>query len=87
MPDVLNETCHCISLDEEALVRHFDAALLREGGLPQLLVGREHLFAPYPVFANQAQWDAMQRDRRAHEVMALPAFQPGAGRELAQAAR
>ena len=30
MPDVLNETCHCISLDEEALVRHFDAALLRE---------------------------------------------------------
>ena len=30
MPDALNETCHCISLDEEALVRHFDAALLRE---------------------------------------------------------
>jgi hypothetical protein len=76
MPDALNETCHCISLDEEALVRHFDAALLREGGLPQLLVGREHLFAPYPVFANQAQWDAMQAViSAAHEVMALPAFQ------------
>jgi len=48
MPDVLNETCHCISLDEDALVRHFDAALVRDGGLPQLLVGREHLFAPTP---------------------------------------
>ena len=76
MPDVLNDTCHCISLDEAALVRHFDAALVREGGLPQLLVGREHLFAPYPVFANQAQWDAMQSViGAAHEVMALPAFQ------------
>jgi hypothetical protein len=76
MPELLNETCHCISLDEEALVRHFDAALVREGGLPRLLVGREHLFAPYPVFANQAQWDAMQAViGAAHEVMALPAFQ------------
>ena len=79
MPDVLNESCHCISLDEEALVRHFDAALLREGGLPQLLVGREHLFAPYPVFADRAQWDAMRAViAAAHEVMALPAFQADA---------
>jgi hypothetical protein len=79
MPDALNDSCHCISLDEAALVRHFDAALLREGGLPRLLVGREHLFAPYPVFANQAQWDAMQAViRAAHEVMALPAFRADA---------
>ena len=76
MPDELNATCHCISLDEAALARHFAAALLREGSLPQLLVGREHLFAPYPVFADQAQWDAMQAVIcAAHEVMALPAFQ------------
>jgi len=76
MPDLLNDSCHCVSLDEDALARHFDAAVLREGGLPQLLVGREHLFAPYPVFADRAQCEAMQAViAAAHEVMALPAFQ------------
>ena len=76
MPDTLNAQCHCISLDVAMLERHFREALLREGSLPQYLIGREHLFAPYPVFANAAQWHAMRATvDAAHEVMALPAFQ------------
>lgn len=76
MPDPLNANCHCISLDGAALERQFREAMLREGSLPEFLVGREHLFAPYPVFANQAQWNAMRAVvAAAHEVMALPAFQ------------
>lgn len=76
MPDTLNAQCHCISLDVQTLERLFMDALLREGSLPQFLVGREHLFAPYPVFADQRQWQAMRAVvAAAHEVMALPAFQ------------
>ena len=76
MLDTLNAHCHCISLDVQALERLFRDALLREGSLPQYLVGREHLFAPYPVFANARQWQAMRAVvAAAHEVMALPAFQ------------
>jgi len=75
MPDALNLHCHCISLDEAALMRHLDAAMEREASLPQILAGREHLFAHYPVFANRAQWDAMRAVvAAAHEVMALPAY-------------
>lgn len=75
MPLALNETCHCVSLDEKALQAHFDAALAREGSLPELLAGREHLFAPFPVFASREQLRAMQSViEAAHEVMALPAW-------------
>ena len=75
MPDLLNDACHCILLDEAALRSHFDAALLREGSLPELSLGREHLFAPYPVFANHHQVAAMRAlIEAAHEVIALPAF-------------
>ena len=76
MPNLLNDACHCILLDEAALRSHFDAALLREGSLPELRLGREHLFAPYPVFANRHQVAAMRAlIEAAHEVIALPAFQ------------
>jgi len=83
MPLGLNETCHCVSLDEKALQAHFDAALARAGSLPALLAGREHLFAPYPVFASRDQLRAMQAViEAAHEVMALPAWREEALRGL-----
>jgi hypothetical protein len=74
--DSLNQRCQCLTLDEPALHARFDAQLLSEGGASAALIGRDHLFSPYPVFVSPAQRKQMLAVIAAlQEVFAAPSFQ------------
>jgi hypothetical protein len=72
---LLNQSCHCISLDDGLL----DAALAQAGkdiGLEQLVVSHPSLFSRSAVFADSATLEAMQAVVAAIErVIALPSYQ------------
>jgi hypothetical protein len=76
----LNRYCQCLTLDQGALQAQLRQSLRQQSLSPEPLspdpmLGREHLFAPYSVFLNSAQQQAMDACIGAVEkVILLPAF-------------
>ena len=77
--DALNSTCHCLSLDEEALRGGLEADLGRRGLSQAMVETHPHLFAAVPMFVARAHLDSMARAIAAVEaVVATPHFRRAA---------
>lgn len=83
----LNQSCHCISLDDGVL----DAALREvtgEFGLEQLVASHPHLFSRSAVFVSRRELDRMEATIAAIErISALPAYRADALRKAHPHAR
>ncbi len=77
--DVLNRTCYCLSLDEEALRRGLEADLDTRGLSSAMVETHPHLFASVPMFVSREHVERMARVIRAVEaVVATPHFRRAA---------
>ena len=71
----LNRTCHCLSLDEEALRRGLEADLGARGLSRVMVESHPHLFASVPMFVSREHIELMARVIVAVEaVVATPHF-------------
>ncbi len=77
--ETLNQTCYCLSLDEEALQCALAADLGTRGMSRALIETHPHLFASVPLFVSRQHIDQMACVIRAVEaVVATPYFQRAA---------
>ena len=77
--DVLNRTCYCLSLDEEALRRGLEADLGTRGLSSAMIETHPHLFASVPMFVSREHVEGMARVIGAVEtVVATPHFRRAA---------
>lgn len=71
----LNQNCHCIAVDREALARELENGPLTAGIYKGIIAERPHLFAPSPVFVAGSHIETMREVVRAVEALsALPAY-------------
>lgn len=77
--EALNRTCHCLSLDEEALRRGLEADLGARGLSSAMVQTHPHLFASVPMFVSREHVEGMARVIGAVEaVVATPHFRRAA---------
>ncbi len=77
--EALNRSCHCLSLDQDALRGGLEADLGRSGLSRAMVETHPHLFASVPMFVSRAHVDAMVRVIAAMEaVVATPHFRHAA---------
>ena len=77
--EALNRSCHCLSLDEDALRGGLEADLGRRGLSRAMVETHPHLFASVPMFVSRAHVESMARVIAALEaVVATPHFRRAA---------
>ena len=59
--EVLNRTCHCLSLDEKVLRSRFETDLGMRGLSPSMAETHPHLFASVPMFVSREHVEQMAR--------------------------
>ena len=71
--EALNSSCHCLSLDEDALRGGLEADLGRRGLSQAMVETHPHLFAAVPMFVSRAHIDSMARVIAALEAVVATA--------------
>lgn len=73
--DVLNRTCYCLTLDEDALRRRLERELNARGLAHAMVETHPHLFSAAPMFVSSGHLQQMARVVEAvEEVVASPVF-------------